>query len=59
MPPRAILVTADSRRQLLIPRWIGGYAMCKERFKSGGSHHEESDYTNFSDGRWFFIFANF
>jgi hypothetical protein len=35
MPPGAILVTADSRRRLLIPRWIGGYAMCKERFKSG------------------------
>lgn len=38
MPPGAILVTADSRRRLLIPRWIGGYAMCKERFKSGGPH---------------------
>ena len=38
MPPGAILVTADSRRRLLIPRRIGGYAMCKERFKSGGPH---------------------
>jgi hypothetical protein len=60
MPPGAILVTADSRRRLLIPRWIGGYAMCEERFKRGSPHfHEESGYTNFSDGRWLFIFANF
>jgi hypothetical protein len=35
-PRGGILVTADSARRLLIPRWIGGYAECLEEIQKLG-----------------------